>query len=125
MDDLIATIARDCAVSNDVARKVAGVVFSLMRNQGHAEKVAAVFAALPGADVLADEGTAGGGLMGKMAGGMMGGPLAAMSKLQGLGLSPATSKTAMSLVIDHAKLRAGDKLVRDAASNIPGLNGYL
>jgi hypothetical protein len=31
----------------------------------------------------------------------------------------------MSIVIDHAKSCAGDRLVREAACNIPGLSGYL
>ena len=60
-----------------------------------------------------------------LAGGMMGGPLAMITKLQAIGLSTEQIKQVGTLTLEHAKAKAGVKAVRDAAANIPGLNSYI
>jgi hypothetical protein len=63
--------------------------------------------------------------MGILAGGMMGGPLAMITKLQAIGLNVNQIKQVGTLTLDHAKESAGIETVREAASNIPGLNSYI
>ena len=56
---------------------------------------------------------------------MMGGPLAAVSKLQSSGLSMDQIKVLGKETLGYAKEKAGDDLVKDVASSIPGISGYL
>jgi predicted lipid-binding transport protein (Tim44 family) len=98
--------------------------------RGHARRQGAVlFEKLPGAAELAaahgGDGAGGGGLMGMLAGGLMGGPLAMITKLQAIGLNVDQIKKVGTLTLDHAKKQAGIKAVREAAANIPGLNTYI
>ena len=68
---------------------------------------------MPGAAELAREhggdgaGRGGGGLLGMLAGGMMGGPLAAISKLTSAGLSMDQIKALGTTTLDYAKEKAG------------------
>lgn len=125
MLDQIDKIASAANLRPDVARKATALVLSLIKSQGNQNKVDELFAKFEGADVLAVEGAAGGGLLAKMAGGMMGGPLAAISRMQSLGVSLDQSKIVHAMVLDHARKVAGDTLVREVAGNIPGVGGYL
>ena len=65
------------------------------------------------------------GLLGMLAGGMMGGPLAAVSKLSAAGLSMDQIKILGTITLDYAKERAGSELVKQVAGSIPGLSGYV
>ena len=124
MQELIDTIVAQTRMTGEKAEQALGVVFNLIRAQGNPGKVRELFDALPGAEALiAKSGS--GGLMDKMGGGMMGGPLVAISKLQGLGLSMAEVKILGSETLSYARSKAGDDVVRQAASNIPGLGGFL
>jgi hypothetical protein len=55
----------------------------------------------------------------------MGGPLAAITKLQAAGLNIEQIKMLGAITVGHAKEKAGEELVRDVANSIPGLSGYL
>jgi hypothetical protein len=121
----IEDISAAAAISHEKARAAAALVLSLVKAQGHAQKVDALFAKIEGSAELAAEGMASGGLHAKMAGGMMGGPLAAVSKMQALGISHDASRSVYAAVFDHLKRGAGDKLLREAAGNIPGISAYL
>ena len=57
--------------------------------------------------------------------GLMGGPLAAVSKLQAAGLDMDQIKVLGKETLGYAKEQAGEDLVRDVASSIPGISGYL
>ena len=106
-----------------------GILLNLVATQGDKTKCRDLFAKLPGAEELAKthggDGAGGGGLMGMLAGGMMGGPLAMITKLQAIGLSIDQIKQVGTLTLDHAKKVAGVRAVRAAAANIPGLNSYI
>jgi hypothetical protein len=112
-----------------VAEKATGIMLSLVRNQGDKSKVEDLFAALPGAAELADkyggDGARGGGLMGMLGGGLMGGPLAAVSKLQAAGLNMDQVKVLGKETLNYAKENAGEDLVKQVANSIPGISGYL
>src|SRR5215207_6588134 len=127
MQDLIGRIAEVTGVDQATAETGLSIILSLIRSHGEPEKVEALFAMLPGAGALATRrsGARGGGLLGRLGGGLMGGPLVAVSQLQAAGFSMAQIRSLGSEVLDYAREKAGDRLVREAAGSIPGLSGYL
>jgi hypothetical protein len=129
MQDLIVRIVAETGLSSVVAEKAVGILLGLVATQGDKAGVAALFDRLPGAADLVKahcgDGAAGSGLMGMLAGGMMGGPLAMFAKLQAAGLSMDQIKTVAAMTLHHAKSVAGADRVRVAAANIPGISGYL
>ena len=93
MQELIDRIVTASGLSPEKAEKGLGIMLNLIQTQGNQNKVQELFDKLPGAAELAraqggdGAGKGGGGLLGMLAGGMMGGPLAAISKLTAAGLS--------------------------------------
>lgn len=129
MQELIARIATKTGLEPQRAEKAVGIMLSLVKTQGNQQKVGELFAKLPGADELAQrhggDGSRGGGLLGMLGGGLMGGPLAAISKLQAAGLSMDQIKQLGTETLSYAKEKAGQDLVKQVASSIPGLGGYV
>jgi hypothetical protein len=129
MQILISKITTATGLDSATAEKAVGILLNLVATQGDKAKVATLFEKLPGAAELVaahgGDGAGGGGLMGMLAGGLMGGPLAMITKLQAIGLNVDQIKKVGTLTLDHAKKQAGIKAVREAAANIPGLNTYI
>ena len=131
MQELIGRIAAATGLPEDRATKALGIMLNLIQTQGNQNKVRDLFDKLPGAAELARQqggdgaGYGGGGLLGMLAGGMMGGPLAAVSKLTAAGLTMDQVKTLGATTLDYAKEKAGAPLVKDVAGSIPGLSGYV
>jgi predicted lipid-binding transport protein (Tim44 family) len=129
MQVLISKIVKATGLEASKAEKAVGILLNLVATQGDKTKVAELFAKMPGAANLVaahgGDGAGGGGLMGILAGGMMGGPLAMITKLQAIGLNVDQIKQVGTLTLNHAKKVAGIKAVREAAANIPGLNSYI
>jgi hypothetical protein len=129
MQELIARIVTATGLDSVRAEKAVGILLSLVRTQGNQQKVAELFSRLPGAAELADryghEGSRGGGLLGKLGGGLIGGPLAAVGKLQAAGLDMTQIKHLGRETLAYAKEKAGDDLVKQVAGSIPGLSGYV
>ncbi len=129
MQDLIGKVATATGLDAAKAEKALGIMLSLVKTQGDQSKVEELFGKLPGATELAakhgGDGASKGGLLGMLGGGLMGGPLAAITKLQSAGLSMAQIKTLGTVTLDHAKDKAGPDLVRQVAGSIPGLSGYV
>jgi hypothetical protein len=131
MQELIARIMASTGLPEEKATKALGIVLNLIKTQGNQNKVQELFDKLPGAADLAREqggdgaGYGGGGLLGMLAGGMMGGPLAAISKLTSAGLSMDQIKALGTTTLDYAKEQAGSQLVKEVAGSIPGLSGYV
>jgi hypothetical protein len=129
MQDLVQQIAAKTGLDTAKAERALGIMLSLVRHQGDKNAVAELFAKLPGAAALADahgsDGAKKGGLLGMLGGGLMGGPLAAVTKLQAAGLAMGQIKTLGQTVLDYAKAKAGPDLVRKVAGSIPGLGGYV
>jgi len=131
MQDLIDRIVTATGLSEAKAEKALGIVLNLIQTQGNQNKVQELFDKLPGAAELARShggdgaGRGGGGLLGMLAGGMMGGPLAAVSKLTSAGLSMEQIKGLGTTTLDYAKEKGGSQLVKDVAGSIPGLSGYV
>ncbi len=129
MQDLIDRIVAAAGLDAARAEKALGIMLSLVKTQGNQAKVGELFAKLPGAAELASrhggDGAGKGGLLGMLGGGLMGGPLAAISKLSAAGLSMEQIKQLGSMTLDYAKEKAGAELVKDVAGSIPGLGGYV
>lgn len=131
MQDLIDRIVAATGLSPEKAERALGIVLNLIQTQGNQNKVGELFAKLPGAAELAKSqggdgaGRGGGGLLGMLAGGMMGGPLAAVSKLSAVGLSMDQIKGLGTETLNYAKEKAGTPLVKEVAGSIPGLSGYV
>jgi hypothetical protein len=129
MQELIARIVTKTGLAPERAEKALGIMLSLVKTQGNQQKVGELFAKLPGADELArrhgGDGSRGGGLLGMLGGGLMGGPLAAISKLQAVGLNMDQIKQLGSETLTYAKEVAGDDLVKQVAGSIPGLSAYV
>lgn len=129
MQDLIDKIVAATGLDAARAEKAVAIMLSLVKTQGNQAKVGELFAKLPGAAELASrhggDGAAKGGLLGMLGGGLMGGPLAAISKLSAAGLSMDQIKVLGILTLDYAKEKAGVQLVKDVAGSIPGLSGYV
>lgn len=129
MQVLISKIVKATGLEASKAEKAVGILLNLVATQGDKTKVAELFEKMPGAANLVaahgGDGAGGGGLMGILAGGMMGGPLAMITKLQAIGLNVDQIKQVGTLTLNHAKKVAGIKAVREAAANIPGLNSYI
>lgn len=123
MQDLINGIVAKSGLPAEKVEQALGVMFNLIKTQGNPNKVPELLAKLPGVEDLIARHA--GRLTGMLAGGMMGGPLAAISKLQALGLSTDQMKTIGTAALDHARAKAGDDLVRQCAANIPGVGGFL
>ena len=129
MEELIARVVMATGLDMDKAERAIGIMLNLVKTQGDQTKVAELFSMMPGADKLAasygSDGASQGGLLGMLAGGMMGGPLAAVSKLSAIGLTMDQIKQLGTVTLDYAKERAGSDLVKQVAGSIPGLSGYV
>ncbi len=123
MQELINGIVAKSGLPREKVEEAVGVMFNLIKTQGNAAKVNELFAKLPGVEDLVKRQS--GSLTGLLAGGMMGGPLAAVTKLQALGLSTAQMREVGTEALAYARKKAGDDLVRQCAANIPGLSGFL
>ncbi len=125
MDALIKEVSSELGLPEEKVRRAFATQLSLIKTTGGTVAAPQLLKAVPGAEALAQSAAAEGGLLGKMAGGMMGGPLASVSRMQGLGLSPDQSRSVTTALISHLRAAAGDKLLHAAVVNIPGLSGYL
>jgi hypothetical protein len=131
MQELIDRVVTATGLPPEKATKALGIVLNLIQTQGNQNKVKELLDKMPGAAELAagqggdGAGKGGGGLLGMLAGGMMGGPLAAVSKLTAAGLSMDQIKALGTTTLDYAKEKAGSQLVKEVAGSIPGLSGYV
>jgi hypothetical protein len=129
MRELLDRITAATGLDEARAEKGLGIMLNLVKTQGNQVKVGELFSKLPGADELVakygSDGAAKGGILGMLGGGLMGGPLAAISKLTSAGLSMDQIKQLGVITLDYAKQHAGEDLVREVAGSIPGLSGYV
>jgi hypothetical protein len=130
MHELMERVTAKTGLDEPHAEKAVGIVLSLIRAEGDQEKVDELFDRLPGAEDLAAkhaDATSGGGLAGLagLFGGAFGGPLAAIGKLQAAGLSMDEINVLGRELLGFAREKAGEPLVNEVASSIPGLSRYL
>jgi hypothetical protein len=123
MQDLIEKIAVATGMDAAQTEKAVGILLNLVKTQGNQVMMPELFSKLPGAAEIASKH--GGGFMGMLAGGLMGGPLAMITKLQAAGLSTDQMKIVGTLTMDYAKEKVGQKEMKLMAGNIPGLAVYI
>ena len=126
MHELMDRVSAATGLDEEQAETAVGIVLSLIRKEGDPQKVDELFARLPGAEALAERQAEAksAGLFG-MFGGALGGPLAAVGKLQAAGLSMDQINVLGRELLGYARDKGGEPLVNDVAASIPGLSRYL
>ena len=126
MHELLTRVSAATGLDEGKAEAAVGIVLSLIRTEGDRHKVDELFARLPGAEALAARHAQAksGGLLGLL-GGAVGGPLAAVGKLQAAGLSMEEISVLGRELLGFAREKAGEPLVSEVAGSIPGLSRYL
>ena len=130
MEELISRIAGAAGIDADLAKKAIAIILHFLNKDGPADQMQQVLAALPGASELIAEraGSAGGGGILGALGGMMGGSggaMAALGELTSSGLSMGDVQTVTKELVSYAKEKAGDDVVNDVISKIPGLSQII
>ena len=127
MEELINRIMAAAGIDKDLATNAVGIILDFLNKEGPEDKMKLIFDALPGAAdlVAAREGAgSGGGLLGGL-GSMMGGSMGAMgalSELNSAGLDMGGVQSVVKELVSYAKEKAGDDVVEEVISQIPGLN---
>ncbi|MEJ8473878.1 DUF2780 domain-containing protein [Roseibium algae] len=126
MDELINRIATAAGIEQDVAREAIAIILKFLKKDGPDEQMQKVLSALPGAEELIAEKEAasgGGGLLGGLSGMMPGmGAMGALNELTSAGLGMDEVQTVVRQLVSFAKEKAGDDVVDEVISQIPGLS---
>lgn len=138
MEELIGRITTALGIDESLASKAIGIILNLLKTAGPDDKVSQLLDAIPGASELLEQVGSGdggggglGGLMGSlggMMGGSMGGAMGAMSALNELketGLSTDQIQGLGKEVLGFAKEKAGEDVVGEVISSIPGLDQFI
>lgn len=128
MDELIARISAAAGLDAATATKAIGIVFAFLRKEAPAEDVAAMFAALPGAEALADAeaGAKSGGVMGAIGGLMGGGGIMALAgQLGAAGLSMDQMSTLGRELFAYGREKAGEDRMGAIVGAVPGLGQFV
>ncbi|GAB2183243.1 DUF2780 domain-containing protein [Roseibium sp. LAB1] len=127
MEELINRIMAAAGIEEDVAKNAIGIILGFLNKEGPEDKMQLIFDALPGAKELVDaraEAGSGGGFLGGL-GSMMGGGMGAMAALNELtnaGLDMDGVQSVVKELVSYAKEKAGDDVVNEVVSQIPGLS---
>ena len=127
MEELINRIMAAAGIDQELATNAVGIILSFLKKEGPEDKMQLIFDALPGAADLVsarESAGSGGGLLGGL-GNMMGGSMGAMgalSELNSAGLDMGGVQSVVKELVSYAKEKAGDDVVDEVISQIPGLN---
>jgi hypothetical protein len=129
MEELINRIVAASGVGEEQAREAIAIILKFLNKDGPEEQMQQIFDALPGArELVAErEGKGGGGLLGGL-GSMMGGGMGAMAALNELtsaGLDMGEVQSVTKELVAYAKEKAGDEVVDEVISQIPGLSQVI
>ena len=129
MEELINRIVAASGVGEEQAREAIAIILRFLQKDGPQEQMQQIFDALPGArELVAErEGKGGGGLLGGL-GNMMGGGMGAMAALNELtsaGLDMGEVQSVTKELVAYAKEKAGDDVVDEVVSQIPGLSQVI
>lgn len=129
MEELINRIVAASGVGEEQAREAIAIILKFLNKDGPQEQMQQIFDALPGArELVAErEGKGGGGLLGGL-GNMMGGGMGAMAALNELtsaGLDMGEVQSVTRELVAYAKEKAGDEVVDEVVSQIPGLSQVI
>ncbi|MEO0978316.1 MAG: DUF2780 domain-containing protein [Pseudomonadota bacterium] len=127
MEELINRIMAAAGIDQELATNAVGIILSFLKKEGPEDKMQLIFDALPGAADLVnarESAGSGGGLLsglGNMMGGSMG-AMGALSELNSAGLDMGGVQSVVKELVSYAKEKAGDDVVDEVISQIPGLN---
>jgi hypothetical protein len=126
MDELISRIVNNVGVDTDTAHEAVRIILSFLYQQGDQARVAELAGAIPGAEKFVeatedDSASTLGGLGGLMGGGAM----AVLGKLQAIGLGMGQIQAVTKETVSFAREKAGDEVVNDIVSSIPGLSQFV
>ncbi len=127
MDELVAAIAGKTGLDQGTAGHAVGIVLAFLRKEGPAADIATLFAAMPGAQALADaaEGSSG-GLMGALGGMMPGGGLMALAgQLTSAGLSMDQMQELGHELFAYGRDKAGEDVMGSIVGSVPGLSQFV
>ena len=131
----IDTVATKAGIEPSAAETIAGTILSVVQQEGDPQKVAQIFAQVPGAAELASQHVVterGGGLIGSLSGladrissGRGGIILAAMAQIEATGVNIAQLKNVGSALVDYVTQNADPQLAKEVFDAIPGLREHL
>lgn len=126
MEELIGRIVAAAGIDEELAQNAVGIILGFLNKEGPEDKMQMIFDALPGAKELveAQASSGGGGLLGGL-GNMMGGSmgaLAVLNELNSAGLDMGGVQSVAKELLSYAKENAGEDVVNEVVSQIPGLN---
>ncbi|MCW5695230.1 MAG: DUF2267 domain-containing protein [Bauldia sp.] len=120
MDELLARLEEKAGVGPEAGRKAIQTILSYLDKNAPAEKMAPLYAAIPGARELAGE-KKGGGLFSILGGGLMG----VYAQLTAAGLSSTQMQAAGNEILAFAREKLGDAAVDDIANSVPAIRQLL
>jgi hypothetical protein len=120
MDELIARVVADTGVDRTAAEKAVGIILDFLAKEGPADKVPALLAKLPGAEVLMQKAASEGS-----SGGAMGGVMGAGMRMMSAGLSMGQVQSVTRTVIAYTREKAGEDAVGEIVAAIPGLSQFV
>jgi hypothetical protein len=135
MDNLIARVAAVAETTPDTARKAVALVVDFIKREAPDDAVDALLARAPALNAIVASSTSTGGegmsamvkgLMGTGSGAMGGGGLMALgSDLMALGLGMGQIQAVGKEVFEYARKMAGDEIIGEISSAIPGLSQFI
>lgn len=131
MNEIVGRVAKAVGIDEALAEKAVKIILELVRDYGPEDKVAQMFAKLPGADGILDSlGKAqGGGMLAGLGnlGGLGGamGAMGALNKMTEAGLSMSQVQAVGKEVLAYSRENAGEELVGEVVGAIPGLDQFL
>ena len=134
MDNLIARVAAASHTTPEVAREATAAILDFLQREAPEpmervfEKEPALHAIIASGANSGGEGMGGGlkGLMGVGAGSMGGGGVMALGgHLMGMGLDMTQMQAMGKALFDHVRATAGDEVVGEIISTVPGLSQFI
>lgn len=119
MEKLIARIASDAGIDEDVAKKAITIILNFLNKSAPDDKMEQLLEGMPEArEYITEDGK--GGMFG---GGMMG-AMGAMNDLTSAGLSMGQVQTVTKDLVEHSREQSGD-VVDEIIASIPGLSQFV
>ena len=139
MNELISNIIAKFGLPEQVAKMAVGLILGNLQSSGPADLCKQLFDKLPGASALVEEAQqsakaqeGGGGLAGMVSAGLgavmpgeASGIMKTLSSLQAAGVDASQVKNIGDEVLNFAREKAGDDLVGQIVSQVPGLDKLL
>ncbi len=119
MDELIARIASEAAITPEAARKSLSAFLSFLDSNAPKERLAPFLAASPGIEQLVVKPK--GGLLGMFSGGLM----TLYSDLTSAGLSMTQMQQAGEAMLEYAREKVGDDKIEELVDSVPALRQLL